>query len=303
MDARHALVRLRRPAGLAALAGGLLLTIAGLSVATAADPFVSGQPAARSLPQPDGGRAAIARADGLLAALGLARPPAPVAERLLDRLEAATYDEVMFRDARGRPTLVVRMEADGSLRHLARLDAPDPTRRPIAAADVPARAVAVARAAGTGPIGMPIVRADPSSGWAASWPRIEAGMPVLGDGIWVRLDVDGSVRSVARTASPLGARPVATLPEADARQVADRALDTLMTPEARRDVRVADARLAWVSPNDTFTPARPDAPDPVRRLAWVVRVAPSGSLAERFRGLELDLDAGTGELLGGDALE
>jgi hypothetical protein len=73
--------------------------------------------------------------------------------------------------------------------------------------------------------------------------------------------------------------------------------------ELRAGIHLAAARLAWVAPNDTFDAARPDAPEPLRRLAWVVRAAASGPAAERLRGLELDIDAGTGLLLGGDALE
>jgi hypothetical protein len=52
-----------------------------------------------------------------------------------------------------------------------------------------------------------------------------------------------------------------------------------------------------------FEPARPDAPEPIRRLAWVARVTPIGALASRLRSIELYLDAGDGRLLGGDLLE
>ena len=60
--------------------------------------------------------------------------------------------------------------------------------------------------------------------------------------------------------------------------------------------------LAWVAPNDTFAPARPDAPAATLRLAWVGRVATTATLAESLRGLEVYLDAGDGSLLGGDVL-
>jgi hypothetical protein len=295
--------RLRRRLSLALVFGGLLAVVAGLSAVTAADPFIAGQPAARPAALPDGGRAAVGASRRLLAALGIPAPADAAAERQLDRLEAATFDDVTFRDGRGRPTLLVRLRDDGSLRHLARLDAPDPAARPMPEAGVPARASTVARAAGLRAAGTPTVAADASSGWAVAWPRVEDGVPVLGDGTWVRLDPDGSVRSVASTASALAPRPPVTVAEADARRIAERELDRLIDPAARTDVHVAGARLAWVAPNDTFEPARPDAPEPVRRLAWVVRAVASGAAADGLRGLELDIDAGTGRLLGGDILE
>ena len=300
---RHGPGRPRRSLPLAVLLGGLLVSVAGLAAVTAADPFIAGQPAGRPSALPDGGRAAVGAARGLLEALDLPAPAAASAERVEDRLDAATYDDVTFRDERGRPTLLVRLGADGSLRPLARLDAPAPATRAMPKSQVPGRASAVARAAGLRPAGLPVVTVDPSSGWAVTWQRVEAGVPVLGDGTWVRLDGDGSVRSVAATASPLAPRPVLVLPEAEARHIAEQELDRLMEPAVRSGVHVAAARLAWVASNDTFEPARPDAPEALRRLAWVVRATASGSAADRLRGLELDIDAGTGRLLGGDVLE
>jgi hypothetical protein len=60
--------------------------------------------------------------------------------------------------------------------------------------------------------------------------------------------------------------------------------------------------LAWMAPNDTFAPSRPDAPAATLRLSWVARVATTAALADSLRGLELYLDAGDGSLLGGDVL-
>lgn len=295
--------RLRRRAVLSIALGGLLVSVAGLSVVTAADPFVAGQPAARPVALPDAGRAATAAARRLLASVGLPTPAVAAAERLEDRLESATYDDVTFRDERGRPVLLVRLDSDGSLRHLTRLEAPAAGARAVPESQVPGRASAVARAAGLHPAGVPVVSDDPSGGWGAAWGRIEGGVPVLGDGIWVRLDPNGSVRSVATLTSRLDARPPTVIAEADARRIAERELDRLVDPALRGGIHVAGTRLAWVAPNDTFAPARPDAPEPLRRLAWVVRAAASGTAADRLRGLELDIDAGTGRLLGGDALE
>jgi hypothetical protein len=91
-------------------------------------------------------------------------------------------------------------------------------------------------------------------------------------------------------------------------------VDSLSGPEASAIVRAAvdgwglsgvlgEPTLAWVAPNDLFEPARPDAPEAVRRLAWLVRVTPTGDVASRLRALEVHVDAGDGRLLGGDVLE
>ena len=61
--------------------------------------------------------------------------------------------------------------------------------------------------------------------------------------------------------------------------------------------------LAWVAPNDTFGDALPTSSPDELRLAWIVRVTTSGSLAGRLAGLELAFDAGDGSALGGDLLE
>ncbi|HYM84978.1 MAG TPA: hypothetical protein VEY67_12605 [Candidatus Dormibacteraeota bacterium] len=296
-------ISVRRSLAAAVLAAIPLVTAAGLSAASAADPFVAGQPATRQVGPPDAAAPSVDHARRLLRALGLRDTPGAAALRVEDLLESATYDEVTFRDERGRPTLLVRLRPDGSLRHLARLDAPDTTAPRIDAGRAASRAKAVATASDVPHPGEPVVRDDPSSGWAVAWPRVEKSVPVLGDGTWIRLDRDGTVRSVAITAAALAGQPSAALSELAARQLAERALDRLVVEPTRPQARIADARLAWVAPNDTFDASRPDAPDPTRRLAWVIRVQTTGPLAERMRGFELDLDAGTGELLGGDVLE
>jgi len=66
---------------------------------------------------------------------------------------------------------------------------------------------------------------------------------------------------------------------------------------------VSSLGLAWVAPNDTFGDPLPAGRAGSLRLAWVVRVAMSGALADRLAGLELAFDAGDGQPLGGDVLE
>jgi hypothetical protein len=69
------------------------------------------------------------------------------------------------------------------------------------------------------------------------------------------------------------------------------------------DLTLVATEQAWVAPNDTWDSARPDAPEPILRLAWVVRYEAHGPLAERIRLVEFWIDAGDGRLLGGDLVE
>ena len=127
-------------------------------------------------------------------------------------------------------------------------------------------------------------------------------MPVPGDGLRLQLWPDGSFHGLAVSEHPLAARPATTIPAAAAEATVGALLDRWIPAAARRDARIAGAALAWVAPNDTFEPARPDAPAEVRRLAWVVSVRSTGPLAGPLRGLEVSIDAGDGTLLGGDVL-
>jgi hypothetical protein len=97
--------------------------------------------------------------------------------------------------------------------------------------------------------------------------------------------------------------PSATLGTAAVRSLAGARLDTWLAPSLRDDATIASIAQAWVVPNDTFGDPIPAGSPGLLRLAWVVRVATSGSLADSLGGLELAFDAGTGVPLGGDVLE
>jgi hypothetical protein len=105
-----------------------------------------------------------------------------------------------------------------------------------------------------------------------------------------------------RSERPLAERPGRLLAATDARRLAGAHLAGWLDARSAGQWRISGAALAWVAPNDTFESTAPDAPAPILRLAWVVRVGTSGGLAEAIRGLELYLDAGDGRLLGGDVL-
>ena len=129
-----------------------------------------------------------------------------------------------------------------------------------------------------------------------------SGIPVPGDGLRVQLWPDGSFHGLATSEHPLAASPATTIPATTAEATVGTLLDRWIPQNDRQSARIVGSALAWVAPNDTFEPVRPDAPAEIRRLAWVVSLRTSGALAESIRGLEVSIDAGDGTLLGGDVL-
>ena len=205
-------------------------------------------------------------------------------------------------DAGGRPIAIQRFNPDGRLRTAVRLGWSTARGDLTASAARIAAASLLARAGITG-LGQGVATEDPNGrGWTVSWPRRADGARVQGDGTWVRLWADGSLHSVATVDSPLAPAPPSTLTADAARRLAEAQLGG-WSRDGGPVGAIAALELAWIAPNDLFDPARPDAPDPVRRLAWVVRVTPAATLASRLRALELYIDAGDGRLLGGDLLE
>ena len=69
------------------------------------------------------------------------------------------------------------------------------------------------------------------------------------------------------------------------------------------DLSIVATERAWVAPNDSFGGPRLDAPAETLRLAWAVQLAASGALADRLRAVEVWIDAGDGQVLGGDLVE
>lgn len=268
-----------------------------------ADPFVAGGRSTRPVAG-DARQAAGAEERGAELARALGMPGVSRrAERLDDRFEHRVYDEVVSVDASGREVAIARFDTDGQVALALVLGWHRGTGRAItdpAAAD---RGAHLARAAGLAVSGRPLVRQSAGvGGWSVSWPRSVNGVPVLGDGLRVSLWADGSFHALTRTERPLAAAPVKRLAVGAARRTAG-AIATQRFGATARDLRVVASTLAWVAPNDTWAPERPDAPAETLRLAWVVRLEARGPLAERLRFVEYWIDAGDGALLGGDVAE
>lgn len=291
-----------RRVGLTGLAIVALLAI-GAGPGSAADLFVAGGRSTRPVAAPaDHLARAESRARALTAALGI--PGASHrATRLDDKFEHRTYDEVTSFDGRGREVALSRFELDGTVAMAVGLGWRPGTGRAVDAVGAARSAVAVARAAGLAVSGQPSVRASAGSGgWSLAWTRRVDGAPVRGDGVRVMLWPDGTFHGLTRSDRPLAAAPARTINAAQARSAAE-SLAADLFGRSIADMRIVSVERAWLAPNDTFEPAAPDAPAATLRLAWIVRFEAHGALAERLRLVELWIDIGSGNLLGGDLVE
>jgi len=288
----------------------MLIPVAGLAVAAigvpasqGADPFAAGQLSSRPVAiDAAASDRALNRGRDLGRALGFGGVRDTV-NRLDDRFDHRVYDEIASFDVHGRQVGLTRFDTDGQLLLALRLGWTPGAGRPIDAAAASDKAAAIARAAGLAIDGKPqIQRSNGAGGWIVRWPRLIDGVPVRGDGTRVTVWADGSFHAVTRNERSLAARPATTLSAEAARTAVERIVANRFKASAA-DLAVVAVEQAWVAPNDTWEPARPDAPDAALRLAWVVRFQSSGSLADRMRMVEFWLDAGDGALIGGDIVE
>ncbi|HLQ47764.1 MAG TPA: hypothetical protein VK233_02240 [Candidatus Dormibacteraeota bacterium] len=282
---------------------GLAVAVIGVPASQGADPFVAGGPSSRAvaLDRTSSDRA-LGRALDVSRALGLGGTRQTVA-RLDDRFDHRIYDEVVSYDAHGREVALTRLDTNGALLLAIRLGWAPVSGRPVAAAAAADKAAAIAGAAGLPVVGVADVhQSQGAGGWVIRWPRLVDGVPVRGDGVRVTVWSDGSFHAVSREERQLAVRPASVMSAAAARSIAARIVAARFAASADA-LSVVAVEQSWVAPNDTWDPARPDAPDATLRLAWVVRLESSGALAERMRMLEFWLDAGDGVLIGGDIVE
>jgi hypothetical protein len=290
-----------RPALVGSAVGLAFLAVLALAVGAGAgrDAFVAGQSGTRSVALGTVERTrALDRSAAVRRALGLPDGARQSVSRLEDRFEGGVVDEITTLDAADRPVALVRLETSGRLRTAVRLGWSSATGD-LNATAARRHAERLVRSAGLSMAREPSLVGRTGHGWAVAWPRLAGGVAVRGDGTTVRLWPDGSLHSLSDVESPLASGPS---------QPIDRGAATSLVRSALAGWGLTDAMLgepvlSWVAPNDLFEPARPDAPDPVRRLAWVVRVTPMGEVASRLRAIEVHIDAGDGRLLGGDVLE
>ncbi len=287
---------------LIALGGGLMTVEPGRTMAVGdASPQgvrFHGVPVAAPVPAP-----ALALAVQAEASLGLPAPAGRSVARVADAVSGQQYDEVTDLDSQGVPVAVSRFDPSGSLVSAVRLGYVGPATATIPAASAGQAASAILAKVGIAAPGMPAVSARAAGGWLVRWVRQAGGVPVPGDGVGVQLNADGTFHAVIRTEHPLAPAPTATIDAVDARLLAGVRLDGWLPAGLRADATIDSVALAWVAPNDTFGDPLPSGSAGPLRLAWIVRVATSGALADTVTGLELAFDAGDGTPLGGDVLE
>jgi hypothetical protein len=283
--------------------GAIGLTAVGVPTSQGADPFVAGGRSTRAvdLPASQADRAK-ARGRQLAAALGLPGV-SQRAERLDDRFEHRTYDEVTSLDAAGREVAIARFEIDGTVAMAVVLGWHPGASSRVDRTAAEARGIALARASGLDVRGRPAVVASAGSGgWSITWSRVVDGVPVRGDGVRVGLWPDGSFHGLSRIQRPLADAPVQPM-AAEVAQKAAEAWAARRYGPAATDLAVGSVERAWVAPNDTFAANGLDAPAETLRLAWLVHFDAHGTLATRLRSVEVWLDAGDASLLGGDVVE
>lgn len=297
----------RRPGALILLIlAALGLLVSGLArPAEASDPYVAGGDATRVVRlTPALARPVTERAIHHEKVLGLPAAAQRTIERVVDRRGHRTYDEVTNLDARGRPVAVLRYAVDGRIVAATRLGWQPGTGRALAGGpDAIQAADRLAHSLGVVPAGQAAAERRGANGWFVRWARVVGGIAVPGDGLRVQLWPDGSFHGLAASEHPLATAPTMTIPASTAEAAVTTLLDRWIPVSSRTDARIVGSALAWIAPNDTFEPARSDAPGEVRRLAWVVSVRMTGTLAGSLRALEVSIDAGDGTLLGGDVLQ
>lgn len=218
---------------------------------------------------------------------------------VVDRLSYGEYDEVVGFDALNRPLWVLRFGDLNDIRTAVRFGVRQ-ANRALGRTAIAATAGRLARRLNLPGGPATITRDQTNHQWEIRWQRSLNGIPVGGDGAWLTLWADGSLHLFGQLERPNAARPAEIVSSNRATEIVQQYLDQWFAGPARADVATSRITLGWVSPNAMFRPDRPIEPDPVLRLALIVEVAVSGPTRDRLTALEVYLDAGTGDLLGGD---
>ena len=251
---------------------------------------------------------AIARATEIEVQLALPQPASRSVALVSDRDTGQQVSELVEFDAAGSPTAISRFDPAGRLLSLVRLGFVPQTSPGIGSTQASQRASSILASLGLAPASLapaslPAVTPRATGGWLIRWVRLVGSVPVPSDGLSVQLAPDGSVHAIVRTEHRLAPAPAVPLDVAYVRLLAEARLDTWFAAGVRAEASLGQPSLAWVAPNDTFGDAIPNDSVGDLRLAWIVRVTTSGSLAEQVAGIELAFDAGDGTALGGDLLE
>ena len=293
--------------GAAAVVGCLAVTAGQLTAAPRQSPSsadLDGNPTRMEMALDANSSAAVfARAgkarDALEFPVGVTR----VGKHVRDGFERAEYDEVSEMNSSGKIVALTQFDTKGRLRVAVRLDGP-PRGGPRVTSDAAIRAAQRSTLAAGLTVGSPSrTDADEATGgWTVHWPRVKDGVPVRGDETRVNVWSDGHIQSVALVEHDLGAAPDRRIGLDSARQVASDNLDRWFA-KRNSGYEIRDVMLQWVEPNGAFDPARITTAPTAYRLAWVTDVKPSGDAANYVWLMTLFVDAGDGNIIGGDFVE
>jgi hypothetical protein len=261
----------------------------------------AGEAIEQSLPAAAADRATVARrALGVAQALSIAGRVRGTA-RLFNRVEARAFDEVDLVDDADRLTATVKLDAaTGHLRSLVHVDwrpAFDAPRVDGSSAFRHARGLARAAAVPVPAGAAEVAWDDGMTAWHVAWHRSIAGVPADG-GTDIWLFPGGQVKAIAISEPPAAAPPAVTIaPEA----ATDAVRGYIQANGIDRFAGLAldEPEMRWLAGNDFVTTDMPDAAESTLRLAWVVAFRYEVPGWREPHEVELYVDAGSGELIGG----
>ncbi len=261
----------------------------------------AGEPAEQPVPLTAATRGAVERrAEVLGRALGIPGR-AGATNRVFSRIEARALDEVDLVAADGRATGHFKLDAaTGALRSAVHLDwGAGYDAQVVSRSAAPRHASRIAAAAGVAvPAGQPTTAWDDGmTAWHVHWVRSISGVPAIG-GTSVWLFPGGQVKAIAVSEPAAEPAPASTV---DAARASDAVRDYVTRNRIDRFEALSfdTPVLRWVAGNDFVATEKADAAEPTLRLAWVVRFryeVPGWRLPHQ---VELYVDAGNGELIGG----
>jgi hypothetical protein len=226
-----------------------------------------------------------------------------IGKHVRDGFEQAEYDEVTELDSKGRISSITQFDKSGRLRTAIRLDSPPRGVLKVSGAGAIRLAQRSAQTAGL-TLGTPSATdADQATGgWTVHWDRVAAGIRVRGDETRVQVWPDGRIQSVARVEHDLGPAPGQRINAESAKHAASDNLDRWFSG-SHSGYAIQGVALEWVEPNGAFDPSLTANTSVPYRLAWVTEVKPSGDAANSMWLMTLFVDAGDGNIIGGDFVE
>jgi hypothetical protein len=206
-----------------------------------------------------------------------------IGKHVRDGFEQTEYDEVTELDSKGRVSSITQFDKSGRLRSAIRLDSPPRNVLKVNSAGAIRAAQRSAQTAGL-TLGTPSATDvdQATGGWTVHWDRVAGGIRVRGDETRVQVWPDGRIQSVARVEHDLAPEPGQRINSGYA---------------------IQGVALEWVEPNGAFDPMLAAATSVPYRLAWVTEVKPLGDAASAMWLMTLFVDAGDGNIIGGDFVE